>query len=118
MEGLVDGVLPADAVTFLEAQRLTDEMRELSATEAGAIPLRREPTNTRGSFNWQQHTCVPSGIPIVICAIAESHPPVVLSLNRPGLPPQERPHNRGEQTEYRDPEHHPHGCRPPEPRRW
>jgi len=49
MEGLVDGILPADEETFLDVQRethrlqrLTDEMRELSAAEAGAIPLQIE----------------------------------------------------------------------------
>ncbi len=52
MEGLVDGVLPADEETFLDVQRetqrlqrLTDEMRELSAAEAGAIPLQIEATD-------------------------------------------------------------------------
>ncbi len=52
MEGLVDGVLPADTTTFLEVQRetyrlqrLTEEMRELSAAEAGVIPLEIQPTD-------------------------------------------------------------------------
>lgn len=52
MEGLVDGVLPAEAETFLDVQRetrrlqrLTEEMRELSAAEAGAIPLQITPAD-------------------------------------------------------------------------
>lgn len=54
MEGLVDGVLPAEAETFLDVQRetyrlqrLTDEMRELSAAEAGAIPLEIRPADPK-----------------------------------------------------------------------
>ncbi len=47
MEGLVDGVLPADTETFLDVQRetlrmqrLTEELRDLSAAEAGELSLR------------------------------------------------------------------------------
>mgnify|MGYP002875622016 CR=1 FL=1 len=50
MEGLVDGVLPAEAETFLDIQRetrrlqrLTDELRELSRTESGTVPIRPQP---------------------------------------------------------------------------
>ncbi len=50
MEGLADNVLPADTETFLDVQRetrrlqrLADEMRELSAAEAGAIALELAP---------------------------------------------------------------------------
>tara|TARA_B100000614_G_C14527891_1_gene485279 strand:+ start:428 stop:1552 length:1125 start_codon:yes stop_codon:yes gene_type:complete len=47
MEGLIDNVLPADTETFLDVQRetlrlqrLTEELQELSAAEAGELALR------------------------------------------------------------------------------
>jgi signal transduction histidine kinase len=50
MEGLVDGVLPADPETFLNVQRevgrlqrLVRDLEELSRAEAGQIPLERRP---------------------------------------------------------------------------
>jgi signal transduction histidine kinase len=50
MEGLIDGVLPAEPATFekirLEAdrlQRLVNDLQELSRVEAGAIPLELKP---------------------------------------------------------------------------
>ncbi|MEX2442504.1 MAG: ATP-binding protein [Alkalispirochaeta sp.] len=52
MEGLIDGVLPAETETFLDVQRetlrlqrLTEELQELSAAEAGELPLRLEKMN-------------------------------------------------------------------------
>ena len=49
MEGLVDGVLPADAITFLNVerevsrlQRLVQDLEQLSKAEAGQIILERE----------------------------------------------------------------------------
>ncbi|MBC7236768.1 MAG: HAMP domain-containing protein [Chloroflexi bacterium] len=52
MEGLIDGVLPAEPHTFekirLEAdrlQRLVDDLQELSRVEAGAIPLNLKPVS-------------------------------------------------------------------------
>lgn len=52
MEAIIDGVLPADDETLLEMQRetarlqrLTDEMLELSRTEAGVVDLRLEVTD-------------------------------------------------------------------------
>jgi len=52
MEGLVDGVLPADATTFLNVQRevsrlqrLVHDLEELSRVEAGQIPLDLRPVS-------------------------------------------------------------------------
>src|SRR5512140_3121360 len=52
MEGLIDGVLPADAATFelihAEADRLNrlvDDLQELSRVEAGSIPLALKPVD-------------------------------------------------------------------------
>jgi histidine kinase len=51
MEGLVDGVLPAEAATFLNVQRevarlqrLVHDLEELSRAEAGQVPLDPRPT--------------------------------------------------------------------------
>jgi signal transduction histidine kinase len=50
MEGLIDGVLPADAATFEQIHaeadrlnRLVDDLQELSRVEAGATPLELKP---------------------------------------------------------------------------
>lgn len=50
MEGLIDGVLPAEAETFQQVyreadrlQRLVDDLQELSRVEAGAYPLHLQP---------------------------------------------------------------------------
>lgn len=52
MEGLIDGVLPADAATFEQIHaeadrlnRLVDDLQELSRVEAGATPLDRKPVD-------------------------------------------------------------------------
>ncbi len=52
MEGLQDGVLPAEPATFLDVQhevsrlqRLVHDLEELSRAEAGQIPLEREAVN-------------------------------------------------------------------------
>ncbi|MDA3949835.1 MAG: ATP-binding protein [Spirochaeta sp.] len=54
MEGLIDGVLPADTETFLDVQReasrlqrLTSELSELSRAEAGKIPLEARRTDPK-----------------------------------------------------------------------
>lgn len=51
LEGVVDGVLPAEPATLAEAQRellrlqrLVSDLEELSRAEAGQIPLQRRPT--------------------------------------------------------------------------
>ena len=50
MEGLMDGVLPADDVTYQQVyreaerlQRLVEDLQELSLVEAGAFELKRQP---------------------------------------------------------------------------
>ena len=50
LEGLIDGVLPADAATFQQLhheadrlQRLVNDLQELSRVESGAFSLEREP---------------------------------------------------------------------------
>jgi len=52
MEGLIDGVLPADAATFEQIHaeadrlnRLVDDLQELSRVEAGATPLDLKPVD-------------------------------------------------------------------------
>ncbi len=52
MEGLIDGVLPADAATFEQIHaeadrlnRLVDDLQELSRVEAGAVPLELKPVD-------------------------------------------------------------------------
>jgi histidine kinase len=52
MEGLADGVLPADAATFLSVQRevsrlqrLVHDLEELSRVEAGQVPLDLQPVS-------------------------------------------------------------------------
>ncbi|RME48998.1 MAG: sensor histidine kinase [Caldilineae bacterium] len=54
MEGLIDGVLPADPATFQQIhreverlQRLVDDLQELSRVEAGAFTLNRRPVAVR-----------------------------------------------------------------------
>jgi signal transduction histidine kinase len=54
MEGLVDGVLPADPATYADfqreikrLQRLVRDLQELSRVEAGQIPLNLEPEDIR-----------------------------------------------------------------------
>ncbi len=55
MEGLIDGVLPADAATFEQIHaeadrlnRLVDDLQELSRVEAGATPLDLKPLDIAG----------------------------------------------------------------------
>jgi histidine kinase len=54
MEGLMDGLLPAEAPTFARVyreadrlQRLVSDLQELSRVEAGALPLERRPLALR-----------------------------------------------------------------------
>ncbi|MBI3974967.1 MAG: HAMP domain-containing protein [Armatimonadetes bacterium] len=54
MEGLLDGVIPAEAETFYRLhreaarlQRLVDDLQELSRTEAGQVPLQAVPLQVR-----------------------------------------------------------------------